>query len=71
MKLMATMKFTLGDDFIFGTLRFIVDVFSNLGLARSDLLAMSVPYDQDNRASTTIMVTQGQLDIMTSTRTWI
>jgi hypothetical protein len=39
---MTTMKFALGDQFIFDALRFIVDMLENLGLI-IDILAHMVP----------------------------
>jgi hypothetical protein len=54
---MTSIKFALGDEFIFGTLRFIADmVISNLvtyndGLVL-DLFVMPAPYDQDYEDST-------------------
>jgi hypothetical protein len=39
------MKFTLGDEFIFSTLKFVVDVLSNLGLVL-DLPIISAPHYQ-------------------------
>jgi hypothetical protein len=55
---MAATRFTSGEEFVFDTLRFIVNMLNNLGLIL-DLPAMTMPYDQDSEDSTFITTTLG------------